>query len=69
MGDWYDKKSFATLLTEAAARWGDREALFHEGLHWSFVGLQAEVNAAARRFLAVGIRPSDGESAWMPNRP
>jgi fatty-acyl-CoA synthase len=48
---------------------GARESLFHEGRRWSFVELEAEVNAAARGFIAVGIQPGDKVILWIPNRP
>ncbi len=69
MGDWYAKKSFAMLLRDAAERWGNCEALFHDGKRWSFVELEAEVDAVARGFIALGIRPGDHVALWMPNSP
>lgn len=69
MGDWYAKKHFAMLLRDAAERWGRREALFHEGKRWSFVELEAGVDAVARGFIALGIQPGDHVALWMPNRP
>ncbi len=69
MKEWYSKKSFATLLDEAAERWGNRESLFHEGKRWSFVELKAEVDAVAKGFIALGIQPSDHVALWAPNRP
>src|SRR3954451_10303711 len=69
VGDWYLKKPFAMLLCDAAERWRDREALFHEGKRWSFVELEAEVDAVARGLIALGIQPGDHVALWMPNRP
>jgi len=69
MGDWYLKKTLATLVTEAARRWGPREALCHEGRRWSFAELEAGVDAVARGLLALGIAPGDKVTLWMPNRP
>ena len=42
MGDWYAKKTLASLLDEAAARWGPCEALYHEGRRWSFAEIARE---------------------------
>jgi fatty-acyl-CoA synthase len=69
MNDWYTKKSFPLLLSEAAERWGHREALFHEGKRWSFVELETEIDAVAKGFIALGIQPGDHVALWMPNRP
>jgi fatty-acyl-CoA synthase len=69
MQAWYEKKTLGTLLDEAAARWGSREALTYEGRRWSFAALQAEVDRTARACIALGIQPGDRVALWMPNRP
>ena len=40
MPEWFEKKTFGSLPDEAAQRWGDREALYHEGQRWSFAEFQ-----------------------------
>jgi len=69
MGDWFGKKTFATLLDEAAERRGPREALYYEGRRWSFAELRAEADAVARGLIGLGIKPGDKATLWMPNRP
>jgi fatty-acyl-CoA synthase len=68
MNEWYQKKSFSLLLSEAVERWGSREALFHEGKRWSFIDLETEIDAVARGFIALGIQLGDHVGLWMPNR-
>ena len=68
MTDWYVKKTFATLLSEAVELWGPREVLCHDGQRWSFRALQDEVDAAAKGFIAQGIEAGESVTLWMPNR-
>ena len=69
MHEWYRKKTFAALLDDAVERWGDREALYHDGRRWSFSELRIEVDAVARGLIALGIEPGEKVALWMPNRP
>jgi len=68
MGEWYVRKTLAALLDEAAARWGEREALVHDGRRVRFADLAAGVDAVARGLVALGIAPGDKVTLWMPNR-
>jgi fatty-acyl-CoA synthase len=68
MGDWFEKVSMGSLVDRAAARFGDREALYYEGERWSFVDLKAESDRVAKGLMALGIQPGEKVSLWMPNR-
>ena len=63
-------KTVGAVLEEAAARWGDRDALIvrHQNIRWTY----RELNAAADRFasglLALGLEPGDRIGIWSPNR-
>ena len=59
MMEWFKKKTLGTLLDEAAARWGTREALTYADQRWSFAHLQAEVDRTARALIRLGIDPGD----------
>ena len=67
--DWYEKKSFGRLLAEAAQRWTNREAIYHEGRRCSFSELHAQVDQVAKGLVAMGIGRGDKVTLWMPNRP
>jgi fatty-acyl-CoA synthase len=69
MGDWFEKVSMGTLVDRAADRFGPHEALFYEGKRWSFADLKAETDRVAKGLMALGIRPGEKVSLWMPNRP
>ena len=59
--------SFPALLRDAAARFGDGEAVVdgEERLSWN--ELRARSDAAALAFLAAGIEPGDRVAIWAPN--
>jgi fatty-acyl-CoA synthase len=69
MGDWFEKVAIGTLIDQAAARFGPREALYYEGQRWTFADLQADTNRAAKGLIALGVQPGEKVSLWMPNRP
>ena len=69
MSDWYEKKTFANLLADAAQCWGSREALFHEGRRFSFNEAKEQVDRVARGLIGIGIGRGDKVTLWMPNRP
>lgn len=69
MSDWFEKKTFGSLPDEAARRWGNREALCHEGQRWSFTQFQQEVNRSAKGLISLGVQPGDKVSLWVTNRP
>ncbi|MFI5399542.1 MAG: AMP-binding protein [SAR324 cluster bacterium] len=69
MTEWFPKRTLGCLPAEAAARFGEREALCCSGKRWSFRQFSEDVDAAARALLALGIRRGDNVSLWLPNRP
>ena len=69
MTEWYQKKTFGSLPNDAARRWGNREALCHEGQRWSFTQFQQEVDRTAKGLISLGVQPGDKVSLWMTNRP
>ena len=68
MPDWFHKQTVGNLLNQAAARYGPREALMYEGQRWTFDAFRAATDRVARALIALGIRPGDKVSVWMPNR-
>ncbi|NMM78981.1 AMP-binding protein [Acidovorax sp. SRB_24] len=62
--------TIAQFLAEAVQRFANRTAaVFREqGLRWTWAQLQAEVDALASGFLALGLRPGDRVGIWSPNR-
>ncbi|HUJ75585.1 MAG TPA: AMP-binding protein, partial [bacterium] len=69
MGDWFEKATLGSLPERAARRFGEREALAFQGRRLSFADLAREADRAAQALLAVGVRPGDKVSLWLPNRP
>ena len=69
MADWYEKTTLAALVDDAARRFGPREALYFEGVRWTFSQVQEQVNRTAQGLIQLGVRPGDKVSLWMPNRP
>jgi fatty-acyl-CoA synthase len=67
-GEWFPKHTLGSLPAEAAARFGDREALCFEGRRWSFRQFDADVDHAARALMALGVQRGENVSLWMPNR-
>src|SRR5262245_42815769 len=70
--------SEAQLLGETIGRCLDRiaeghpdaDALvsIHQGLHFTYRALHAEVERAARGLLALNVQPGDRVGIWSPNR-
>ena len=69
MPDWFEKKTFGSMPDEAARRWGNREALCHEGQRWSFNEFQQEVNRTAKGLMSLGVQPGEKVILWVTNRP
>lgn len=57
------------LLDEAAAKWGDREAVSYKGITWTFADWQREADRLAKGLMAYGVEPGDRVAVWMVNRP
>jgi fatty-acyl-CoA synthase len=58
------------VLEEAAARWGEREALSvpHQDIRWSYRELDQAADRLAAGFLHLGLVPGDRIGIWAPNR-
>ena len=69
MKDRYTKNTFADFLHDAARRWRQREALYHEGRRFTFEQLRTHVDCVAKGLLALGVSQGDKVTLWMPNRP
>ena len=67
--DWYRKRTLGGLLTEAAARYGAREALVFEDRRWTYAEFEAETDRVAKALLALGVAPGERVALWMTNRP
>lgn len=52
------------LLRRTAETYSGRDAVWYKGEYWSYARLEAEVQAAAGRFLALGIRKGDHVGLW-----
>ncbi len=67
MGEALDWRSTPELVTVAAERYGDAEALVDGDLRLSFRDLADEVRRAAKGFVAAGVAPGDRVGIWAPN--
>ncbi|MCB1975128.1 MAG: AMP-binding protein, partial [Burkholderiaceae bacterium] len=58
------------FLLEAVQRFADRPAVVfrEQGVRWTWAQLQAEVDALAAGFIALGLRVGDRVGIWSPNR-
>ena len=54
-------------VVRAAAEFGDREALVHDGRRWSYTAFVTEIERCARAFVASGLNPGDRVAIWAPN--
>ena len=63
-------KTVGAVLEEAAARWGDREALVvrHQNIRWTYRELDAAADRLAAGFVHLGLEPGDRIGIWAPNR-
>jgi HIP---CoA ligase len=64
MSEW---RSIASLVTDAAVRFGDAEAVVDPPIRLNFGELAAEIHDAARATIAAGITPGDRVAIWAPN--
>ena len=70
MSQYWDKtRTLGRLPDEAAARWGDREALTFHDRRWTFSEVNAEINRVARGLMALGIQPKEHVCIWLNNCP
>ena len=52
------------LLRRTAETYAGRDAVWYKGEYWNYAQLDAQVQAAAGRFLAAGIRKGDHVALW-----
>jgi fatty-acyl-CoA synthase len=57
------------LPDDAAARWGDREALAFRGRRDSFRRLAADIDRVAKGLIRLGVAPGDKVAIWLTNCP
>src|SRR5262245_42066261 len=69
MGDWQERQTIGLLPERAARLWGTREALAFNGQRSTFAEFHADVDAAAKGLIQLGIAPGDRVALWMVNRP
>ena len=55
------------LVDDAAARFGDAQALVDGDVDWTWVELRDQIHAAARAMMASGVQPGDRVAVWAPN--
>jgi fatty-acyl-CoA synthase len=63
-------KTVGAVLEEAAARWGEREALIvrHQNIRWTYRELDEAADRLAAGLLQLGLVPGDRIGIWAPNR-
>ncbi len=62
-------KTIGLAIEEAAAKWGQREALVvaHQNIRWTYNELLERIDAVAAGLLALGLKPGDRVGVWSPN--
>lgn len=55
------------LVDDAAARFGDAEALVEGDISWSFTDFRDQVHRSARAMMASGVDAGDRVAIWAPN--
>ncbi|MEQ8841047.1 MAG: FadD3 family acyl-CoA ligase [Acidimicrobiales bacterium] len=55
------------LIDDAAARFGDNEAMVDGDVRWNFVEFRDEIRRAARALMASGVEKGDTVAVWAPN--
>src|SRR4051795_4064843 len=68
---WVDGLTIGQVLTETARKFPDREALVFPQLNrrWTWRQFAADVDAAARGLLALGIKTGEHVALWATNVP
>ena len=63
-------RTIGSQLDRTASSSPDTEAIvaLHQGLRFTYAELHAEVERAARAFLAIGVATGDRVGIWSPNR-
>src|SRR4051794_4184337 len=68
---WVDGLTIGQVLATTASRYGDREALVFPqlGRRWTWGEFSADVDAAARGLLALGVKTGEHVALWATNVP
>jgi len=63
-------KTVGAVLEDAAARWGERDALIvrHQNIRWTYRELDEAADRLAAGLLHLGLVPGDRIGIWAPNR-
>jgi fatty-acyl-CoA synthase len=63
------EQTIGQALDDAAARWGEREALVsvHQGIRWTYRELKDKAEALAAGLVALGLDKGDRLGIWSPN--
>ena len=62
-----EARTIPSVVERAAELFGAREGLVGDGRRLTFAELAAEVDRAARAYVAHGVRPGDRVAIWAPN--
>ncbi|HUI99924.1 MAG TPA: AMP-binding protein [Usitatibacter sp.] len=62
-------QTIGEALDEAAATWGEREALVvrHQNVRWTYAQLKQRAESLAAGLLSLGLQPGDRVGIWAPN--
>ncbi len=66
---WAEAKTFGALPTEAAARFGDREALTFRDRRYTFRQVADGVDRVAKGLIHLGVQPGEKVAIWLQNCP
>ena len=67
--EWFRKRTLGATLDEAAARWGEREALVFANQRFTYNEFKSEADRAAKALIALGVEPGERVALWMTNLP
>ncbi len=66
---WAEAMTFGALPREAAARFGDREALTFRDRRYTFCQIADEVDRVAKGLVHLGVQPGGKVAIWLQNCP
>ncbi|PJK28198.1 AMP-binding protein [Minwuia thermotolerans] len=69
MGEWFAKRRIGDLPKRAAALWGGRLALVHEGRRFTYGEFDREVDRVAKGLMGLGVQAGEKVAVWMTNCP
>jgi len=68
MPEWYEKRTFGSLVNTMSEKFGDREALVFKDERYTFNEVKTEVDRVAKGLMANGIESGDHVALWLMNR-